>query len=107
MLSQTPRSTQRWEMAHTVFSPPVLFIHGSISSRRMWMPYETALAPREIISVDLPGYGDAPALMRASPPRLSDLVNAIRPAVAGKRSIDVVAHSFGGAVAIRLALEEP
>jgi pimeloyl-ACP methyl ester carboxylesterase len=72
----------------------------------MWRGYEAALWPRSCISIDLPGYGDASS--RADDAyRLGDAVRAIRPALSGNAPVDVVAHSFGGAIALRLALENP
>jgi pimeloyl-ACP methyl ester carboxylesterase len=88
-------------------SSPVLFIHGSLSSRRMWAAYETALAPRGSIAVDLPGYGEAATPAEAVAYRLTDVVRTIRPMLSLRTPMHVVAHSFGGAVALRLAIESP
>ena len=86
---------------------PVLFIHGSLSSGRMWAGYEAALAPRVSSAIDLPGYGQAPALTEVGSCRLTDIVRTIRPALRARMPVHVVAHSFGGAVALRLAIESP
>ena len=86
---------------------PVLFLHGSLSSRRMWAGYEAALAPRVSSAIDLPGYGQAPALTEPGSGRLTDVVTTIRPALTARTPVHVVAHSFGGAVALRLAIESP
>ena len=42
---------------------PLLLIHGLGSSRRTWGPVVPMLAAqRELIAVDLPGFGDTPGL---------------------------------------------
>jgi pimeloyl-ACP methyl ester carboxylesterase len=86
---------------------PVLFLHGSLSSRRMWAAYQAALAPRVSRAIDLPGYGEAPAVTEVGPCRLTEVVRIIRPALSALTTAHVVAHSFGGAVALRLAIESP
>jgi len=93
--------------AHRNVPAPVLFIHGSACNGRMWRAYQAALAPRASVAVDLPGYGDTDWLDDARPYRLADAAGAIRRALYGEGPFDVVAHSFGGAVALRLALANP
>lgn len=86
---------------------PVLFVHGSLSSSRIWRPYADALRTRRTIAIDLPGYGDEPACVNATY-RLSDAAAPIRKALADhSEPADIVAHSFGGAVALRYALANP
>ena len=86
---------------------PVVFVHGSLSSSRIWLSYAEALGSRESIAVDLPGYGGALA-PSSSRYRLSDAAAAISTALTHRSEpADIVAHSFGGAVALRYALENP
>jgi pimeloyl-ACP methyl ester carboxylesterase len=86
----------------------VLFVHGSLSSRKLWAPYADALGGRDCVAVDLAGYGDAPAWPEGIPYRLSDAAAPLRSALQDcTGTVDVVAHSFGGAVALRYALENP
>src|SRR5215203_1320061 len=85
----------------------VVFVHGSLSSSRIWRPYLEVLGSRESIAVDLPGYSGAPA-PSSSTYRLSDAAAAIRTSLERRSApADIVAHSFGGAVALRYALENP
>jgi pimeloyl-ACP methyl ester carboxylesterase len=87
---------------------PVIFVHGSLSSRHMWAPYAAALGSRPSIAIDLAGYGDEPAWPGGLPYRLSDAAAPIRRVVPDSGDpVDIVAHSFGGAVALRYALENP
>jgi pimeloyl-ACP methyl ester carboxylesterase len=84
---------------------PVLFIHGSLSSGKMWVPFANRLnRSRRVIMPDLLGYG-------ASPPWTGDTLHLreetrrLRSAFAGH--VDIVAHSYGAAVALRLLAGEP
>jgi len=88
---------------------PLLFIHGSLASKHMWAPYVEVFAPsRRTLAVDLYGYGDAAPWSHERPLRLADEVALIRTAISDLGApVDVVAHSFGAVVALRLALQHP
>ena len=64
-----------------------------------------------VIAVDLLGYGDAPAPARTDAFKLDDEVDAIEQQLlrklGTKRPLHLVGHSYGGAVAWRLALRDP
>jgi pimeloyl-ACP methyl ester carboxylesterase len=71
-----------------------------------------ALRPeRRWLCVDLPGYGASRALSagEASRPRLTVLAQALAGQLQrlGMTTVDILAQSLGGAVALRLALEQP
>ena len=86
---------------------PIVFVHGSLSSRRIWAPYIAAFGTRETIAIDLPGYGEEAACPASSPYRLSNGAAILRRTIEGRSEpVDVVAHSFGAAVALRFALED-
>lgn len=41
--------------------PPLLLLHGTTSSRKVWAPLLPALAEHnEVLAIDLPGHGDSP-----------------------------------------------
>lgn len=85
---------------------PLLLVHGLGSARSVWRPVLPALhTSYDVLTVDLPGHGDSPALpdgadaspeaLAASVLRLVDALGLDRPHVAG--------NSLGGWVALELA----
>ncbi len=84
------------------FKPVVLAIHGSASTAKQWRSLSAKLDPSvTFIAPDLPGYGQAAA---DSGTRLAALSHA----TAGRTArIHLIAHSFGGAVALKFANSFP
>lgn len=87
----------------------VLCLHCSTGSARQWQSLATRIGERHrIIAPDLLGYGDRPAWPCHRSLRLEDEVRHLLPLLAGAGGpLDVVAHSFGAAVAVKLALAHP
>jgi pimeloyl-ACP methyl ester carboxylesterase len=83
---------------------PLLLIHGLGGNARSWSTIWTALASRrDVIAVDLPGFGDTPSLAGETSIRtLSDAVTAFIDAQ-GLRGIDVVGSSMGARLVLELA----
>lgn len=83
---------------------PLLLIHGLGGSARSWATICTALAERrEVIAVDLPGFGATPPLAGETSIRtLSDAVTAFLDAQ-GLRGIDAVGSSMGARLVLELA----
>ena len=109
MISSIPATA--WHAAHTTRSaePPVLCLHSSSGNHRQWQSLESVLGDeRRVIAPDLLGYGANPPWRNTARLRLADEVHALRPALAlAGAPVDVVAHSFGAAVAVQLAIDEP
>ncbi|MEM9784554.1 MAG: alpha/beta fold hydrolase [Pseudomonadota bacterium] len=89
--------------------PPVVVLHGASGNLRdaafSLMP---ALAPhRHVIAVDRPGFGHSDRVPGAVSLRAQ--VTALRAGLEalGHRTVHLVAHSYGGAVALAWALAEP
>jgi pimeloyl-ACP methyl ester carboxylesterase len=89
-------------LAHdrTGAGPPLVLIHGIGLDRRCWAPVVPLLAAeREVIALDLPGFGESPML--DGDPTIGALADAVeqlgldRPSVAG--------NSLGGTIALELA----
>ena len=83
---------------------PLVLVHGFGTSRRIWDLVLPLLRPhREVVAIDLPGFGDSPLLAdHPTPPRLAVEVARFvgelgleRPHVAG--------YSMGGWIALELA----
>lgn len=87
---------------------PVLLLHCSASSGRQWdglaAMLDGGLRP---VAPDLHGYGEAPAW--TGPGALSLAAEAARASASlpADASFHLVGHSYGGAVALRLAVEQP
>ena len=80
----------------------VLLLHAGIADRRMWAPQLDALeaAGHHPVAPDLPGFGDA-----ALEPGIVDYVGSAAAHLDGPGA--VVGCSFGGRVALELALARP
>lgn len=82
--------------------PIVLAIHGSASTGKQWRPLQEYLSGiAQVIAPDLPGYGPAQHDQRDRKEVLNAALSACR------QPVHVVAHSFGGAVALKLANDLP
>lgn len=87
----------------------VVCLHASASSSAQWRPLMDRLAGRfRVLAVDLYGSGKSPRWPDDRPLSLADEVALLAPvlAAAGDR-FHVVGHSYGGAVALEVALAEP
>jgi len=85
---------------------PLLFLHGYLSSKESFS-YQTEYLSRyfRTVAVDLPGFGKTPEPTFGY--SLSDYVDFVRAVIderCGGRA-DIIAHSFGGRVALKLAAE--
>jgi pimeloyl-ACP methyl ester carboxylesterase len=85
--------------------PPLVLLHPLGGDRRVWDPVVPLLAPhREVIAVDLPGFGASPVLAEApAPERLALAVHRFIASLGVERP-HVAGNSLGGWVALELAL---
>lgn len=90
--------------------PDVLLIHGASSDSGVWMPTVfPSLTPRfRLTAYDRPGMGDTIERPRGASALAfqAGVTAGVMDAADLKRPI-VVAHSYGGAIALRLALDYP
>jgi pimeloyl-ACP methyl ester carboxylesterase len=87
--------------------PPVVLVHGILSSAYTWADVIPALAAtHDVIALDLPGFGgsDIPPAFTADRyvPLLRGFLDAL-----GLPKVDLVGHSLGGAVACAFTAAEP
>jgi pimeloyl-ACP methyl ester carboxylesterase len=87
--------------------PAAILLHSSAGSKGQWRSLTEILSGRRrVLAPDLRGYGESDA--RPGEPDLADeaaIVGALAARAGGP--IDLVGHSYGGAVALRFALERP
>ncbi len=95
-----------YERSGPTGSTPLLLIHAGIADRRMWDPiWPTLTATRDVVRVDLRGYGgsaerpDGPWSPRADVLEVLDHLGIDR--------VHEVGCSFGAGVAVEVALERP
>jgi pimeloyl-ACP methyl ester carboxylesterase len=80
---------------------PAVFLHAGIADARMWSPQLESFAPEHTLhAFDLPGFGSEPL----TPGRLSYVEWVAERTPPGTT---VVGSSFGGRIALELALERP
>lgn len=87
---------------------PLLLLHGGLGTLNMFDPIMPALARnREVIAVDLHGHGRTPLGDR--PIRHADIADDMAVVLGELRydRVDVLGYSFGGGVALRLAVQHP
>jgi pimeloyl-ACP methyl ester carboxylesterase len=87
---------------------PLLLLHGGLGSIGMFQPVMPALTEgREVIAVDLHGHGRTALGDRAIriPDIGDDMAEVLRRL--GYDQVDVLGYSFGGGVALRLAVQHP
>lgn len=86
--------------------PLVVLIHSSVSGARQWRRLMDDLAAEfQLRAVNLYGYGATPPWNGASRQTLADQAALVQTAIPPQvRDVSVVGHSFGGSVAMALAL---
>ena len=85
---------------------PLVLVHGLGGSRRIWAPVIDRLeAEREVIAVDLPGFGESAPLADGTPPTAANLAGAVDELVGelGLERPHLAGNSLGGWVALELA----
>jgi pimeloyl-ACP methyl ester carboxylesterase len=82
--------------------PPLLLLHGTTSSRRIWKPLIPPLArAATVFAVDLPGHGESPPTSFTPPAWASEVADFLDHQ--GIERTAVVGHSAGGWTALELA----
>jgi pimeloyl-ACP methyl ester carboxylesterase len=83
--------------------PLLVLLHPLGADRHVWEPVLPLLtAKREVITLDLPGFGDSPPLNGGGPPTPAALAEAVAEALPGGPH-HVAGNSLGGWVALELA----
>ena len=88
--------------------PPLVLVHGLGGSSVVWEPVaERLAAEREVVAVDMPGFGRSPLLPAPSVPTPRELGRAIAALVRelGLERPHVAGNSLGGWVALEMAAD--
>ena len=84
---------------------PLLLIHGLGASTRVWDPVLPLLEEeREVLVLDMPGFGDAPGLPEGTPPTAANLATALH-AECEQRGVErphVAGNSLGAWVGLEM-----
>lgn len=100
-------STLPVRIANTA-SGAVVLLHSSSASGRQWRATAEALAPRwSVHAPDFHGHGTQPAWTSATPMSLADEAAVIEPLLERCGGAHLVGHSYGAAVALKLASRRP
>jgi len=89
---------------------PVVALHSSASTGGQWKPLVAALQGRAVFTPDLPGYGRAAFRDSARDDTATlggDAAAVLRTLGSQVGAFHLVGHSYGGAVALKIALAQP
>lgn len=89
--------------------PSVILLHSSGSSSKQWDRLVDLLQPRfRVHAVDFHGHGATPPWHSDRPLTLADEAALVEPLIdSAQAGVHLVGHSYGGAVALKLALTHP
>jgi pimeloyl-ACP methyl ester carboxylesterase len=88
--------------------PPVLLVHGWLSSSRVWERLAGRLAQRfTVYSLDLTGFGESDKPLSGYGVRNGSRLLYAFCAHFGLTRASVIGHDFGGAMAVKLAADHP
>ena len=92
----------------TASQPTVVLLHSSASSARQWDRLAETLKPRfHVRAIEFHGHGEQPTWPANAALTLADEAALAIPALEEAGGAHVVGHSYGGAVALKLATMRP
>ncbi|KAI4235233.1 MAG: hypothetical protein LQ349_003308 [Xanthoria aureola] len=113
--SDNPQFLIKWNRLGPQDAPPLIFIHGTPWSSRLWAPYALALSARYSVYLsDNPGYGQSPLLIPAAAAEFAsngpltkqaEITAALFKHWGLSSPPHIVAHDNAGLVALRTILQ--
>ncbi|MCU7938797.1 MAG: alpha/beta fold hydrolase [gamma proteobacterium symbiont of Bathyaustriella thionipta] len=102
-------ATQYGQASASEISTPTIILHGLFGSYRNWHPIARALSDKHLVySLDLRNHGQSPhAEVMDYPHMAEDVLKFIQDKLEQTPSVNIIAHSMGGKVAMWLALTHP
>lgn len=98
----------KFPAARRTHAEAVVLLHSSASSARQWDRLADALRPRfDVCAVELHGHGGQAARPVTAPLTLAEEATLALPLLARAGGAHVVGHSFGAAIALKLAAMRP
>ncbi|MEM1181644.1 MAG: alpha/beta fold hydrolase [Acidobacteriota bacterium] len=98
-----PGGSIRVVQRHASASAAILFVHGLGGTLEQWAPALDSLPPSwRGVALDLPGHGQSDGIAEAEIDDFADALAAVIDGLGLRRAV-IVAHSFGGTVALRYA----
>jgi pimeloyl-ACP methyl ester carboxylesterase len=98
--------SQKWDVTGAAGAPGLVLVHGSVVTRKMWLPQLRDLADEfRVIAPDLPGHGALESVPFSFAAAADALVEAIQAEAGGRAA--VAGLSLGGYAAIELAARYP
>lgn len=97
-------------LAGVVGGVPIVLLHGFTGCLESWRPLAERIGKgRPVYGVDLPGHGKSPSPVEVEPYTMAASVESIYAALSelGIDRCDLVGYSFGGRVAMHVALARP
>lgn len=85
--------------------PTLLALHGALSSNKMWEPLFQTMPGVRFIAPDLPGHGESADALPDVHTQTTRAMQALIDATKGP--VDLVGYSYGGTIALRIAVESP
>src|SRR5919202_6771761 len=112
---ESPRDTESLELEGTWIryniiggGPPVLLVHGWLSSSRIWEQLAARLAQRfTVYTLDLTGFGESDKPLSGYGVRNGSRLLYAFCAHFGLTRTGVIGHDLGGAMAVKLAADHP
>ena len=85
--------------------PTLLALHGALSSSVTWEPLFQAMPGVRFVAPDLPGHGDSADALPDVHSQTTRAMQGLIEAINGP--VDLVGHSYGATIALRVAVESP